>query len=625
MLALVAVVTLFLCNFCFVQVLATPVIQERGSSLPTIELPYGTYRAASYERSTDVYIFKNIRFAAPPVGDLRWAKPAPPATESGIQDGSYGHSCVQTGINGLNLMGDGNSSPIGTAMNQFLAGIPLPMFEGGNEDCLFLDVFVPAKAIKNRNLKLPVMVYVYGGGFVFGSKDSMQPDLPFYDGSGMIDQSGKNMIFVSINYRLGAYGFLAGNTMEKEGLPNAGLWDQRAAFQWVKDHIHLLGGDPDKVTAMGESAGGGSIVHHLVAEGGTLDPLFSKAILLSPAFEYLWDRSGVLEDNFQNFARLAGCAGQGLECLRSASEAKLKYANEALNDQQTSGSFAVGPSTDGSFIRQLPVLEFKSGNFYPIESLVMSHVADEALLFVSGLVSTNTQFDDFVSVIFPNYTKTWGIPDKICEYYPPVTTNKRTSKYSTQSDRVNAFLRDSSFVCNIRHLTEAYGEKKVWSMQYSVTPGWHGTDLFPVFYNPKLTANSWKLTLASFFLPVFGWMVAGISKSFQSYLTSYVVHGDPNEDRLIWNLPPTVNWGHPSLGDSSTGGVVNIGNWGFSRTSDGQLGSAACDFWADIAAAATSTGGYAPPGDEVTQGLFDWGESYLELDVSANYVGGNGV
>jgi len=166
-----------------------------------------------------------------------------------------------------------------------LGGIPIPLFQGGDEDCLFLDLYVPGKAIRNTRLKLPVLVWVYGGAYLFGSKDTLQPELPFYDGSGMMTKADNNMIFVAMNYRMGSYGWLAGTTVEAEGVSNAGLWDQRAAFQWVQDYIHLVGGDPTRVTAMGESAGAGSIMHHLVGNGSKLDPLFSKAILQSPAFQ----------------------------------------------------------------------------------------------------------------------------------------------------------------------------------------------------------------------------------------------------------------------------------------------------------------------------------------------------
>ena len=149
--------------------------------------------------------------------------------------------------------------------------------------------------------------------------------------------------------------------METQGLPNAGLYDQRAALQWIQDYIGLLGGDKSKVSAWGESAGAGSILHQLVAFGGKQNPLFSKAVMQSPAFESMFDRKGILEQTFQNFTALAGCAGQGVACLRAASADALKTANTELNQDAVQGTFAVGPAADGNLIRQLPVLEFASG------------------------------------------------------------------------------------------------------------------------------------------------------------------------------------------------------------------------------------------------------------------------
>lgn len=151
--------------------------------------------------------------------------------------------------------------------------------------------------------------------------------------------------------------------MEKQGLPNAGLYDQHAALQWIQDYIGLLGGDKAQVSAWGESAGAGSILHQLVAFGGTQDPLFSKVVLQSPAYASAFDRKGTLEQVFQNFTALAGCAGQGVPCLRAASADALKTANTQLNQNAVPGTFAVGPAADGNLIRQLPTLEFASGTF----------------------------------------------------------------------------------------------------------------------------------------------------------------------------------------------------------------------------------------------------------------------
>lgn len=132
-------------------------------------------------------------------------------------------------------------------------------------------------------------------------------------------------------------------------------------LRWIQDYIHLVGGDKCLVSAWGESAGAGSILHQLVAFGGTQDPLFSRAVLQSPAFTPLFDRKGNLEATFQGFARRAGCAGKGVACLRKASAAALVAANTAVNVAAPNGTLVFGPSADGSFVRQLAVLELASG------------------------------------------------------------------------------------------------------------------------------------------------------------------------------------------------------------------------------------------------------------------------
>lgn len=139
-------------------------LDKREHSLPTLTLPYATYQATNYDSNSDIYTFKNIRFAAPPTGPLRWAPPAPPVKNETLQDGSYGPSCVQSyPSKGFNLLGPGADSPVGGALNQFIGGIPASVLDGGDEDCLFLDLVVPGKAVRNpSNEALPIVVWIYG-------------------------------------------------------------------------------------------------------------------------------------------------------------------------------------------------------------------------------------------------------------------------------------------------------------------------------------------------------------------------------------------------------------------------------------------------------------------------------
>src|SRR5689334_22034464 len=172
-------------------------------------------------------VFKGIPFAAAPVGERRWKAPQPVAPWTGVRDGSkFGAACVQDPM-----------------FPRLFAG-PTEL----SEDCLYLNVWTPAKSAGD---KLPVMVWIYGGGFVGG-----QTSAPIYDGAKL---AAKGVILVSVAYRLGAFGFLAHPELSREsgkGSGNFGLQDQIAGLQWVKTNIAKFGGDPSRVTIFGESAGG---------------------------------------------------------------------------------------------------------------------------------------------------------------------------------------------------------------------------------------------------------------------------------------------------------------------------------------------------------------------------------
>jgi para-nitrobenzyl esterase len=179
------------------------------------------------KEASGIYAFKGIPFAAPPVGELRWKEPQPLKKWDGVRRAvAFGPRAMQKPIFGdMGFRSDGE-----------------------NEDCLYLNVWTPAKSPKE---KLPVLVYFYGGGFMAGDGSEHR-----YDGEQM---AKKGIVALTVNYRLGVFGFFTHPELTKESPHNAsgnyGLLDQQAALAWVKDNIAAFGGDPKRVTIAGESAG----------------------------------------------------------------------------------------------------------------------------------------------------------------------------------------------------------------------------------------------------------------------------------------------------------------------------------------------------------------------------------
>ena len=195
--------------------------------------------------------FLGVPFAAPPIGDLRWKAPAPPAKWKGVRDAtSFGHHCMQP-----------------TLYSDMIFRDP-----GQSEDCLTLNIWTPGPAKVAKHKKLPVMVWIYGGGFLAGGTSE-----PRQDGAALA-QNG--VVVVSMNYRLGIFGFFVDHDLAAENdhhsAGNYGLMDQAAALAWVRKNIKAFGGDPDNITLFGESAGSFSVSAQMaspLAKG-----MFAKAI-----------------------------------------------------------------------------------------------------------------------------------------------------------------------------------------------------------------------------------------------------------------------------------------------------------------------------------------------------------
>jgi para-nitrobenzyl esterase len=287
----------------------------------------------------DVVSFKGIPFAAPPVGPLRWRPPQPPQSWSDVRKAdSYGADCMQVPF-------PSDAAPLGVKPA---------------EDCLYVNVWLPAKPPQG---KLPVFVWIYGGGFVNGGSSPA-----VYDGSQFARQG---VAFVSFNYRLGRFGFFAhpALTAEQPAGPwaNYAIMDQIAALQWVQRNIAAFGGDPHNVTICGESAGGISV--HILMTSPAAAGLFNKAIVQSGGGRPGIFRDRQLKGGAQSaealgvaFARKEGTEGEGAEALRKLRELPADELAKNLNlASMGDPTYVGGPVVDGQIITGNPSQLYAAG------------------------------------------------------------------------------------------------------------------------------------------------------------------------------------------------------------------------------------------------------------------------
>src|SRR3954447_5785619 len=265
--ALAAAITLF-----------APAAAHAGAQAPVVRTENGVVRGFTVDGAEK---FLGIPYAAPPVGALRWRPPAAAQPWHGVRDAThYGNRCPQ-----------------------------LPSSNGAgseNEDCLDVNVFRPARLDRPP---APVLVFIHGGGLVNGSGDQ-------HDGALLARSNG--IVVVSLNYRLGVFGFLALPSLSAEAPDHSsgdyGILDQQAAIRWVHRNIAAFGGDPRRVTINGESAGGWSVCGHLTSPGSR--GLFSAAIIQSGSCASIPEAQA--EQNGTSLAESVGCTDPqtAVSCLR---------------------------------------------------------------------------------------------------------------------------------------------------------------------------------------------------------------------------------------------------------------------------------------------------------------------
>ena len=414
-----------------------------------------------------------MRYAKGPVGNLRWQAPRAPNLDL------------------LAPVTDANTA--GPSCPQHLPQVPGATLIPGDEDCLFLNVAAPPGASG-----LPVMVWIHGGGY--GAGDGSQ------DMTQLINANGKAFIGVSIQYRLGAFGWLASQEVKNKGVVNAGLLDQAFALAWIKLNICQFGGDPTDITIAGESAGGGSVMYHDTAVGGALGSLlFDKSIAQSPYLPYQPAYNDALPTSrYYAFSAAAGCPSSGsvFSCLVSKDSDTLQAASFAVTKTVPFGYWGFWPVTDNVYITGRPtqMLAAKRVNG---KKILVGYNANEGPLFVPPGINTESDLAAWLAQEFPNLSPA-QIGTILANNPSSAPTSATAPQFETdglntggynamntgpdangQKQRANNIYAEATFACPAYWLAEGYSgsssSRASYLYQYSVPLASHGTDVAAIF------------------------------------------------------------------------------------------------------------------------------------------------
>ncbi|EHK19929.1 uncharacterized protein TRIVIDRAFT_193306 [Trichoderma virens Gv29-8] len=522
---------------------------------PIVDLGYAVHQGTFNEAfGSQYYNFSNIRYGAPPVGDLRFTKPTlPTVRDRKLNLGRRGVICPQASSLWLEIkapqvvtavlsgrpLTNITSQPLPDPSTLHKLDFPSPD-PRTSEDCLFLDVIVPTRVYSNRrsNSLVPVYVNIFGGGFVFGDKNSQGHP------AGLLASSDDNIIYVTFNYRLA------------NGTANAGLYDQELALHWVQKYIHLFGGDKDQVTIVGESAGGASVMHHITSYGGLKEGVpFQRAIAQSPGFQPMpgsVQQKALYTKTLASASQITGKNITSLSQLRGLSEADLYYTNYLVVATSAYGLFSYGPVVDGKLVPRLPGELLLTGQFNKRLQVMVGHSADEGLTFSSPYIQSNGDFGNYFKSIFPS------TPQDNMDYvsdvlYPPIFNG--TLGYTNQIQRVDLIFSEFAFTCNTRYLDLAF-MNQTYSYLFNVWPALHGAD------SPYLYFTNSSLSLDNG-VPI----NSTLAKMFQNYITNFVKTGNPNQG----NLPLWTQYG-------SNSSVLDMRADGFLPAQD-TVANERCTWW----------------------------------------------
>ncbi|EGX87767.1 lipase 3 precursor [Cordyceps militaris CM01] len=470
----------------------------RATQKISVELASGT--TVIGRSGQGIETFNGIPYADPPVGPLRFKPPQKisrklePVDATGIAP-----SCPQM------LISNATKTALGRIASSL---IDLPVLRDvlrGQEDCLTVSVQRPAGT--RPDTKLPVLFWIFGGGFELGGSNT-------YDATSLLAAAvgdGMPFVYVAVNYRVGGFGFLPGAEIHRDGSANAGLLDQRMALEWVADNVAYFGGDPDKVTLWGESAGSFSVAHQMVLFGGSATykgkPLFRGALMDSGSFmpaDAIDCPKG--QAVYNAVVRAAGCAGADdtLACLRSLDYGAFYEAATSVPSWLSFSSTALSylPRPDGNVLPASAEDLVAAGRYHAVP-LINGDQEDEGTLFSLFQQSIKTDddlVDYFSTLYFQNATK--DQLRSLVDMYPsdfdgsPFRTGSLNVLYPNFK-RIAAMIGDLVFTLPRRQFlelaTHANPDVPTWSYLSSYAFGlpvlgtFHASDLVQVFYGVPTT------------------------------------------------------------------------------------------------------------------------------------------
>ncbi|KAF2102205.1 alpha/beta-hydrolase [Rhizodiscina lignyota] len=516
---------------CFLsRTLASP-IAPYGENL-VVDLGYGRFQGVKNE-TAGVTTWFGIRYAAPPTGSKRWQPPQDIEsthyyTPGKVVDATHqGPICVQ----GTPAWQLNNTSNVTTPV--------------GAEDCLLLDVLVPANP---TSPKLAVIAQIHGGGYTEGNSET-------YPGYALVNASRGNVIYATLQYRLGAYGFLSSDEIKQNGAPNAGLLDQRAALYWIQRHIGSFGGDPEKVTIYGGSAGGGSVMDQMILYGGAADPPFRAAIAERPWWQPYHD-DAALERQYDELLQASDC--HDLQCLRSLPADELALATQTsyilgyTAKNYGYGDFYYGPTVDGTVVRDLPSNEYKQGHFTKVP-LITDREGFEGYTFSNLSESTAAEETADLESLFPGWTPSFL--KRLYSLYP------RSDFNSTFFQRQTIF-GDFIISCPTYYMATAVSDyKPTYKMIFDAGTEMHGAT------QPYLLAFGYGNVTGQ------NGTLAHIMKD---YYVSFVTHLDPNV--VSYSGTPKPAWPSYQSGNGESFEVMFVNYTMMGATEDFDEGPR-CDFW----------------------------------------------